>query len=66
MTTDRPVESLTGTRRPLAPEARRAAARMVIAANDASGVTPDPRIVAIAEGKSPVSTKTGNTAPRDT
>lgn len=41
----------TTRRRPLAPAARRAAARMVIAATEASGETPDPRIVAIAEGK---------------
>ncbi|GLB86837.1 hypothetical protein SRL2020028_60930 [Mycobacterium kiyosense] len=38
-------------RRPLGPAARRAAARMVIAANKANGETPDPRIVAVAEGK---------------
>jgi hypothetical protein len=36
-------------RRPM--EVRRAAARMVIAANIANGKKPDPRIVAIAEGK---------------
>jgi hypothetical protein len=44
-------------RRVLAPEVRRAAARMVIAANKANGETPDPRIVAVAEGKAS-STKT--------
>jgi hypothetical protein len=38
-------------RRVLAPEARRAAARVVIAANKADGETPDPRIVAVAESK---------------
>ena len=32
-------------------EVRRAAARMVIAASEANGETPDPKIVAIAEGK---------------
>lgn len=34
-----------------APASRRAAARMVIAANEANGKSTDPRIVAIAEGK---------------
>jgi hypothetical protein len=38
-------------RRLLAPRARQAAARAVIAANKANGVDPDPRIVAVAEGK---------------
>lgn len=50
MTTDHAASPSTATRRPLAPAARRAAARMVIAANDARHVTTDPRIVAIAEG----------------
>jgi hypothetical protein len=39
------------TRRPLAPEVRRAAVRAVIAANTANGKETDARIVAIAEGK---------------
>lgn len=38
-------------RRPLAPEARQAAARMVIAASRASGKTPEQWIVDIAEDK---------------
>jgi uncharacterized protein (DUF1778 family) len=38
-----------GNRRRLAPEARQAAARVVVAANEANGKTPDPRIIAIAE-----------------
>lgn len=51
-TTDRAATPpATTPRRPLGPAARRAAARMVIAANKANGETPDPRIVAIAEGK---------------
>lgn len=53
-------------RRVLAPEVRRAAARMVIAANKANGEASDPRIVAIAEGKlsSTTSSKTDtNEAP---
>jgi hypothetical protein len=33
-------------------EVRQAAPRMVIAASKANGETPDPRIVAVAEGKS--------------
>ncbi len=36
-------------RRPI--EVRRAAARLVVAANIANGKKPDPRIVAIAEGR---------------
>lgn len=51
-TTDRVDTTPSGPRRrPLAPAARRAAARMVIAATEASGDTPDPRIVEIAKGK---------------
>lgn len=45
------TERRTATRRTLAPEARRAAARMVIAANTANGRPTDPRITAIAEGR---------------
>ena len=37
-------------RRPLAPAARQAAARAVMAANKANGKPSDPRIVAIAKG----------------
>ena len=37
--------------KPLDPVVRRAAARMVLAANKANKETPDPRIVAIAEGR---------------
>mgnify|MGYP006876078442 CR=1 FL=1 len=41
----------TDFRRPLAPEARQAAARMVISASRASGKTPEQWIVDIADGK---------------
>jgi len=36
----------------LGAEARRAAARAVIAAVEANGETPDPRVVSVAEGRS--------------
>ncbi len=48
-TTERTPAS--GKRRPLAPAARRAAARMVLAADKAAGRDIDPRMVAIAEGR---------------
>ncbi len=50
MTTTERRNTAGAPRRPLAPAARRAAARMVIAADKASGKTSDPRVVAIAEG----------------
>jgi len=54
MTTARRKTTATTMRRRVRPlEVRRAAARMVIAANIANGKMPDPRIVAIAEGKQP-------------
>lgn len=46
-------------RRILAPAARQAAARMVLAADKANGKTPDPRIEAIAEGREPQASSSG-------
>jgi hypothetical protein len=51
MTTTGRTHASATTRRPRAPEARRAAARAVIAANTANGKETDARIVAIAEGR---------------
>ena len=51
MTTTAPKSIATTRRRARPIEVRRAAARMVIAANIANGKKPDPRIVAIAESK---------------
>jgi hypothetical protein len=42
--------------RRLSPAVRRAAARMVVAANRANGETPDPKILAIAEDPAPDTT----------
>ncbi|WHU46448.1 hypothetical protein QNM97_21040 [Gordonia sp. L191] len=49
MTTAR--RDLHTRRTPLAPAARRAAARMVLAADKAAGRQQDPHILAIAEGR---------------
>lgn len=51
MTTTEHQASGPAKRRPLAPEVRRAAARMILAANKANREEPDPRVVAIAEGR---------------
>jgi hypothetical protein len=51
MATTRRLSARATTRRHIATEVRRAAARMVIAANTANGKKTDARIVAIAEGK---------------
>ncbi|MEZ0363393.1 hypothetical protein ACAG26_06765 [Mycobacterium sp. pUA109] len=49
MTTTERESTPARRRRPI--EVRRAAARLVVAANTANGKKTDPRIVAIAEGK---------------
>ena len=51
MTTTERRTSPRVQRQPLAPAARRAAARMVIAADKASGKQTDPRVEAIAGGR---------------
>lgn len=58
MTTTERRNTTGAPRRPLAPAARRAAARMVIAADKASGKTSDPRVVAIAEGRDTTTAET--------
>jgi nucleoid-associated protein YgaU len=51
MTTTQSNSMTAPRRRRRSREVRQAAARMVIAASKANGETPDPRIVAVAEGK---------------